>query len=456
MRSSLDDLLRSEKGRALLVTIPLILAHGALLLLHDLARWPFLTFCLLALAFASFLWAAWRLGASSAAGILIVAGILRTMLLPLPPTLSDDILRYLWDGKVMTAGLNPYRLPPDAEALSELRDDRWAQMPHRQVATVYPPLALTVFSISSLMPGEMTALKIVLVLADLMACWLLILLARALGLPIERTVWYAWNPLVTLEVAGMGHVDALVVLCQVAAVLSLVSRPARPVMAGLAAAGGVLAKLVPLVALPLWARHSGRGLVFLTAALGLLVISLLPVVISTGGIPPGLLTYGVQWEFNGPLYEPLWRWIDHVELSSKVKLGLDQLKILTAHSTFWNHDFWNRFYPFVYPQVLAKGLLVGLFGIFFLLSLRQKHPVTGSGRLFGGLLLCSATLYPWYLLWILPWAALCRHRAWLAASFLVQLSYWPQLTSTNLFPWVYLLIWVPFFIVLSVSRWSID
>ena len=69
---------------------------------------------------------------------------------------------------------------------------------------------------------------------------------------------------------------------------------------------------------------------------------------------------------------------------------------------------WNFLYPLLYPQLLAKALLgVGMIAV-VVLSLAERDPVAGTGRLFGALLLLAATVYPWYLLWILPFAALTR------------------------------------------------
>lgn len=428
------------------------MAHVLLLGLFDLTRRPILTLVVTMFAFAAFWLAARSWQARSRAGeILLISIVLRALLLPLPPTLSDDLLRYVWDGRVVHAGHNPYLLAPEAEELAGLRDDLWLRMPHRQIATVYPPLALLTFSIASRLPAPMTSLKILLTLADLLTVVLLMALLRVLGRCRGEAVWYAWNPLVTLEIAGMGHVDALVVLASVATVLLLLRTPRRPLAAAFAAAGGVLAKLVPLVALPLWARHSGQGAAFLALAGAVVALALGPIVLAAGGLPPGLLTYGVQWEFNGPLYEPLWRLYDVAGASERIKLGLDHLKRLTGH-----HEFWNRVYPSVYPQFLAKISLAAWFAVLFVFSLRTSDLISGTGRLFGAVLLCSATLYPWYLLWVLPWAVVGRHRAWLAAAPLLQLSYWPQLTSTALFPWCYLLIWGPFFILFWRSRWSTD
>lgn len=435
-----------------MAALPLVATHGALFAVYDLARAPVCTFLLLALAFASFWWAAKRLDrAATATVILVVATLLRLLLLPLPPTLSDDVLRYVWDGKVVTAGFNPYSLPPEAPELTALRDELWQRMPHREVPTVYPPLAQALFSVASWLPHPLISIKILLCFADLIGCWLLVRLASHLELGPGRAVWYAWNPLVTIEVAGMGHIDALGVAATVAAVGFLVQSPRRPLAAGVAAAAGVLAKLVPLLALPMWARQSGGAWRLLAGAGAILLAATLPVVISVGGAPPGLLTYGISWEFNGPVYEPLWRLIEVSEVPTWLKAGLDALKDETGH-----HELWNRFYPWVYPQLLAKGVLGILLLGLVVASLRRQHPVAGSGRLLGGVLLCSATLYPWYSLWVLPWAALCRHRAWLTLSALLQLAYLPHLFGWPLFPWIYLAIWAPFFLLLWRSSWSID
>ncbi|HEX7181915.1 MAG TPA: hypothetical protein VF756_08745 [Thermoanaerobaculia bacterium] len=410
---------------------------------------------------AAFLWlpfAAQRLeraeaaGGLSGRGILLVATLARLALLPLPPTLSDDALRYLWDGKVATAGSNPYALSPDAAELASLRNKNWQRLPHRDVPTVYPPLAITAFSIATRLPFPLLGWKTLAALADLATCALLLVLARRLGIPAARTVWYAWNPLVVLEVAGMGHVDALGVAAMVGTVFSL-TRSARGRWAGAAAwaAAGVLAKLAPLAALPLWSRQSGRPWRFLAAALGLVALAVLPVLAATGGVPPGLIRYGVSWEFNGPLFEPLWRLLDAAGAAPALKTLLDRVKEWTGA-----YEAWNSLYPYLYPQLLAKALLgLGMLAA-VAASLRDRDPVAGTGKLFGALLLLSATVYPWYLLWVLPWAALARHTAWRALSGLILLAYLPKIAGVPMMPWVFASIWVPFAVLLLAGRgWAL-
>ncbi|HEY0511901.1 MAG TPA: hypothetical protein VGH73_08355 [Thermoanaerobaculia bacterium] len=445
---------RRLRGAAL--SWPLLAANLGLLLVFDLAHHLIWTLALVGAAFLGLLFAAPRLEAArapSGGAILLGALLLRLPLLPLPPTLSDDVLRYLWDGKVASAGFNPYALAPEAGKLTPLRDEIWRRLPHRQVPTVYPPLSIAAFSIASRLPFPMRAWKIMVSGADLAGCWLLLLLARKLDVPEGRTAWYAWNPLVTLEVAGMGHVDALGVAATVGAVLWLtppLRRRGAAALAAVLAAAGILAKLVPFAALPMWARQSGRPGRFLAMSLGLAAAAALPVIMTTGGVPPGLVIYGVSWEFDGPLFEPLWRLLAAAGAAPAVAHGLDRLKDLTGI-----YQGLNPLYPYLYPQFLAKMILAAGMAATVVLSLRERRfaddPVAGTGRLLGRLLLLSATVYPWYLLWVLPWAALRRDAAWLALSALILLSYLPQLAGVALMPWVYLGIWAPFFLLLVVT-----
>ena len=423
-----------------------------------------------------------------ARAVLLGALLLRLPLVFAEPALSDDMWRYLWDGRVAASGANPYALAPEADELAGLRDGYgrdggedglWQRLDHRGVPTVYPPLALGSFSIAAAAPDPKLAWKGLLTAVELAGCALLLALARRRGSPPIRAAWYAWNPLVALEVAGMGHVDGLAVAPMVAAVLFLAPRRGisrrgkdesgpRP---GLATAGsavcvaaGALVKLAPLAAVGLWARASRGPRRYLAVALGVSVAGLLPVVVLTGGVPPGLATYGVSWEFNGPLYEPLWRVLDAAGADHAAARAADAAKAVTG----W-HGAINRAYPYLYPQLLAKLLLAaGAAWVVVTATLGRTwggRPVPAgddlagaTGRLFGGLLLCSATVYPWYLLWVLPWAALVRHPGWLLASVtapVVYLAAAPGVadgTAPDLFPGLWLAAWGP---PAAVAAWRL-
>lgn len=436
---------------------PLFATQVALLGLFDLGRQPGAAILVLFLAFAAFFYAvvACEQAATpvSLRSTLLVAALLRLVLIPLPPTLSDDTLRYIWDGRVVSAGFDPYQLAPEAAELTALRDASWEKMPHHQVPTVYPPLALMLFALASQLPWPLISIKILLSLIDLLGCALLYRLAQKLELPPTRVLFYAWNPLLLLETAGMGHVDSLMATLSIAAVLLLAQ--GRPARAGAAAAAAVAAKLLPLLALPLWLRRSRPRWIFAAATAALLTAFFLPLALLSG-LPRGLWIYGKSWEWNGPLFEPLWRLIDVAELAPRIKSLLDQLK-LWSETPGWHHGL-NQIYPLVYPQLLAKAVLgSALLAFLAYLCWRPPAPAIAIGRAFGAFLLASATVYPWYLIGILPWAALCRRRSWLLAAALQPLSYLPQkLPGLTLFPFFSLLIWLPVGLLLWREKpWSI-
>ena len=128
-------------------TAPLIAAHVALLGLGDPAEAGGWFFGVMAVAFGGLAWSmrALRARRLSAGDVLVVGALLRILVLPMTPGLSDDVYRYVWDGRTAWAGWNPYALAPDAPELEGLRDENWAKVDHRDVETVYPPFALGLF-----------------------------------------------------------------------------------------------------------------------------------------------------------------------------------------------------------------------------------------------------------------------------------------------------------------------
>ena len=426
--------IQSRRIRYLVVVLP----HLGFLATWNLGAHLPITLLWFATAVGALCWASrWRPVPSLHLVLLIAAG-LRLLALPLPPTLSGDVFRYIWDGKVAGAGFNPYELSPDAPELAGLRDDLWQKLPHREVATVYPPLALTLFSIAAKFPWPILSWKLILIAADLTTCVFLFKLAALGKGDGGAVVWYAWNPLVTLEIAGMGHVDGLGVCAVVVTVWALVAGRKTTTIA-LSAAAGVLAKLVPLVAYPIWLRHSRRRWLFTGVSALVFAAAFGPVVAASGGIPGGYLRFGTSWEFNGPLYEPLWRGLESAGSRGVVERALDRRKVGSG-----DHEFWNRWYPYNYSRMHARLLLAAVLLVLLALAWRHSDVIAATGSVFEAVLLCSATVYPWYLLWLLPFAALRGHAAWLVLCCTAFIAYIPQFTEIPLMPWIFLACWGPY------------
>jgi hypothetical protein len=194
--------------------------------------------------------------------ILVSAVAFRAILLPMRPTLSDDMYRYVWDGRVQAAGLSPYRFAPAAPQLARLRVNDstiWPYINRKNAITIYPPGAQVAFwLIYRLHANSITWTKACLTLAELSALAPLALWLRRQGFSPSRLLIFAWSPLAVFEIAGNGHMDALVLAPLAVAWLAFDGR--RPALVGLSLGIATLFKLYPVLFLPLlWTRRDAKA-----------------------------------------------------------------------------------------------------------------------------------------------------------------------------------------------------
>ena len=139
--------------------------------------------------------------------------LLRAYVLAFDPLLSSDIYRYVWDGRVQAAGINPYRYFPAHEALAFLRDE--TIFPHINRAdfavTIYPPVAQFFFLIVTRIGESVATMRLAVLGCEFVTVTLIILLLRRMNRPVTRVIAYLWHPLPLWEIANSGHVDALMV-----------------------------------------------------------------------------------------------------------------------------------------------------------------------------------------------------------------------------------------------------
>jgi hypothetical protein len=181
---------------------------------------------------------------------LIFATLFRLSILFFPPYLSDDIYRYIWDGRVQSAGINPYRYIPADESLAKLRDDKiYPNINRRDYAhTIYPPVAEGAFLLITRFSGSVTWMKAVMVASEAITVWALLQLLVSFGFPRQRVLIYAWHPLVVWEIAGSGHLDALAIAFIALALLA--RRKQRETLTGVILACATCVKLFPAALLP--------------------------------------------------------------------------------------------------------------------------------------------------------------------------------------------------------------
>jgi hypothetical protein len=292
---------------------------------------------------------------------LALAALWHLLFLRMPPRSDDDIHRYVWDGRVQRLGYNPYIVVPSDPAFAALHTSETRTLNNPEVPSPYPAGAELFFRAVTAIHESVFTLKVAFVVCEFAIVLVLFDVLRRAGQEAHWVLAYAWNPLLATSVAGSGHIDivgALLLLVSFAA-LGRRWRAVAAVAFGLA----IAVKLLPIVLLPLyWRRVRVRDGALAAAVLGLLYVPFL----NHRRIPIGSLgTYVQRFRFNDPVFATLER--------------------LAA------------------PQVIV-GLAI-VVGLLTAICLRSKSPAWSSDAFawpMAASLLCAPVVYPWYLLWLLP------------------------------------------------------
>lgn len=325
--------------------------------------------------------------------VLLVAAAMRVLLITAPPFLSTDVFRYVWDGRVQAAGINPYRYIPADPALAFLRDE--AVYPNINRAdwapTIYPPTAEVIFAVVGRVWSSVAGIKVTMVAFEALAVFCLLRLLAMAGLPRERVLIYAWNPLAGWAFAGNGHIDAAAIGL-IAAALLLRARH-RDGWAGCVLGLAILVKFLPAVIAPvLWRRRHG----WRTAAAAVAVVIVLYALYSS----VGMRVFGFLGGYGAE---------EGLDNGSGIWLlaGLDRLVRLPAYA------------PVVYAVVAVTILAV--LGAWFAFYRRPDDPVSlcaAAGVMMAVLTFAASPHYPWYFVWLAVPCVLAPNPAiiWFAAA----------------------------------------
>ena len=340
--------------------------------------------------------------------VLVAAAIFRLTLLPLPPSLSDDLHRYQWEGEIQRAGHNPYRATPADPELVRFRPPVYERLPGRELPTAYGPVIELLFRLAARADGLLApasaglAFKLLSVLFDFGSLLLLVWLLRLRDEPPARALVYAWCPLVVLEFAGSGHNDSipiffLLLACALTLRASLVS--------GAALAAAAMSKWFAGLLAPVFFRRSsaqqrGAGWKWLSLFVVTVVLLCLPYAAAGSGLFAGLLGYAAGWRNNASLFA----------LVAGVT-GSDA----AAHGI---------------SLAIVGGLVLGL-------TMRGTEPLRAALLLLATLLLVSPSVFPWYLTWFVPFLCFFPSPALLLWTSTVLLSYHVLLEFSALGIWRY-------------------
>jgi alpha-1,6-mannosyltransferase len=350
--------------------------------------------------------------------ILVCAAACRLICIFSPPFLSTDIFRYVWDGRVQAAGINPYRYIPADPHLAFLRDlDIYPHINRRSYArTIYPPAAQVFFLLITRIGASVVWMKAGMVAIEALTIWVLVRLLTAVGLRREQVLIYAWHPLLLWEVASSGHVDGAALPFIALALLFYVRK--RPAATGVALAAATLVKLYPIALFPaLYRRSAWRGWKMPAALVGV--------------IAAGYACYlSVGWQVLGFL--PDYAKEEGLESGSRYFL-----LTLARHALHWEGLPTTAFYGFAALLLLGVALWAWL-----TTDADPMSPIRYCFAIAAVFMLLFSSHYPWYYLWLLPFLCMIPYVPMLYYSTACFYLYTTSLANPGpamyyMFEWLY-------------------
>jgi alpha-1,6-mannosyltransferase len=294
---------------------------------------------------------------------LLLAAVWHILFLRLPSGTDDDIHRYVWDGRLQRLGYNPYIVIPSDPAAKGLHTPETRNLNNPDLPSPYPAGAQLFFRAVATIQESTFALKVAFGVCEFATVFVLLDVLRCTRQGAHLVLAYAWNPLLAIEVAGSGHVDIVGALLLLVSAAALGRRWRATAAVGLGLA--VAVKLLPIVLLPLyWKRVRIRDAALAAAVVGVLYLPFL----NQGRILIGSLgTYVQSFRFNGPVFAAL-------DQAAPPQLLAGLAVLVGLVTATWQRKRGTA--PEWSPDVFA-------------------WPMAAS-------LLCAPAVFPWYLLWLLP------------------------------------------------------
>lgn len=345
--------------------------------------------------------------------VVAFAIIFRAILLPSVAIHENDFYRYLWDGKSLSVGVNPFKHAPEEveevfgnskellslESLREKNPIFFNRIGHKSVPTIYPPIAQFVFALSSVIKQDSILLmKSIFVIFDIFTIMIIALLLMHFNKSPSLSIVYAWSPLVLKEIVNSGHYDSIAIFFMLLAIYLILKN--KVFLGGINFAIAACSKFFPFLLIPIFfKRIKLRNLIVI---LGLIILLYTPFFImeNTGvaAVFKGMKIYSQEWSYNGSVFAIIYSIFD------KLNLRL-------------NNDL---FLPKLFTGILFIA------GLVYISLRKENRPMALLHKSFivlALLFLLNPVGDPWYFCWVIPFLCFFPYRSFIVLSWLLIFSY---------------------------------
>ena len=336
--------------------------------------------------------------------------LIRFCLLFSLPNLSDDFYRFIWDGRLLNDGINPftqlpsYYLENPAQAPSGIDEDLYLKLNSPDYFTIYPPVNQFLFWLATFLsphsiPGSVLVMRIVIVLAEAGNFFIIKKLLKIYQLPQKNLLIYALNPLVILELSGNLHFEGVVVFFVLTSFYLLHKKKLSYAAISFALAIGT--KLIPVIFLPvIFSRLSVRRTIIfyvITGSATLLLFLPLLSIEFIEGVTSSFSLYFKKFEFNASIYYLLRAYGYHLEGYNIIGMAGGFLALVTftmiIHYSFYESLTRHHILPFAFLWILVIYLFL------------------------------TTTLHPWYIVPLIAYCLFTNYRFPLVWSLLIFFTY---------------------------------
>ena len=335
---------------------------------------------------------------------LTISMLARFILILSIPGLSDDFYRFIWDGRLLNEGINPFSLLPvevldNPASVPGINESLLNQLNSPEYYTVYPPVNQLIFWVSvKIFPqsivGSVAVMRIFILFAESGSLFLIYQLLKIHQLPLKNILVYALNPLVIIELTGNLHFEALVIFFILLCLFLLHKK--KIMIAGISFAFAIASKLVPVIFLPLFiSRLKKKVILFFLVTGSITFLLFLPLLGSAlfEGMSSSISLYFKKFEFNASIYylvREAGYWIKGYNIiqTAGPYLALAVLILIAAYTYWeWNKQFhlffsftWILFIYFIFATIIHPWYITPL--IVFVLFTRIRFPIVWSYVIF--------------------------------------------------------------------------
>jgi len=260
-------------------------------------------------AMSFFMLSAWRYAPNynrirDYGSLLFIAVAARIVLVGVDPYTSNDVDRYLFDGRIALSGLDPYQVSHDSPLLTQLRAVWQPPAEHAGYVTLYPPLALALFSIAAAAGVEYAQLvwSLMTLFAGIATLLIGALMLEKTG-KLSHLPLLALSPILILETSVGLHLDTFSTLAVVAAIYAWQNERVK-LCAGLIGAGALLKILPIMLLLPLFFSQTRLHRALSVALITLTTVASGYAVAWFMGFKPigSIGVFFQKWRFSSPLF----------------------------------------------------------------------------------------------------------------------------------------------------------